>query len=267
MNRKHNPPSLRPAFTLIELLVTIGVIAVLIGILLPMLAFARNAAKESKCLSNARQITIALNAFSASNRSRLPENRTLITSNTYITWRAQLVNDGSLPTPEVWQCPLHKDPGPRGEQGYSEGSIRCAGDVTASYAINGHILWRRGLTDQTAKRADTIINRPSHTILLAETNRFLADLRASDPIIANYYNEQPGPYAYWHRGNTGTYAFLDGHVERIKLLDTGSPDCRWHNGRDLSDDQFVPQRPNEIRPHDHPDWQYLVPSIYLGTDL
>jgi len=62
----------RRGFTLIELLVVFAIIGALLAILMPVLASARSAAIGSNCLSNQRQLTIAVTAYALENKGRIP---------------------------------------------------------------------------------------------------------------------------------------------------------------------------------------------------
>ena len=59
-------------FTLVELLVTIAIIALLAGLLLPALASAKQAGRKASCISNLRQLGIAVHAYASDFNGNIP---------------------------------------------------------------------------------------------------------------------------------------------------------------------------------------------------
>jgi len=110
------------AFTLVELLVVIGIIAILIGILLPTLSRARESANRSACLSNLRSLGQAFNLYANQFKDHIPLGQmsdeyqwdyTLNFANSkkaFVTHLGVLRDAHLLDAPKTYMCPSEADP-------------------------------------------------------------------------------------------------------------------------------------------------------------
>ena len=76
----------KSGFTLIELLVVIAIIAILAAMLLPALAKAKEKAKQTSCISNLKQIGIALTMYVDENQGYYPIDSTTDSLGNSIVW-------------------------------------------------------------------------------------------------------------------------------------------------------------------------------------
>jgi prepilin-type N-terminal cleavage/methylation domain-containing protein/prepilin-type processing-associated H-X9-DG protein len=115
----------RGGFTLVELLVVIGIIAVLVGILMPTLSSAREQARTTQCLSNLRQLSMALQMYMGQNRRVVPACYHGTNSD---GWAQTLIIDKFLDNPVVQS--ITDGPMQRGALFCPSGSMELFNDVS-----------------------------------------------------------------------------------------------------------------------------------------
>jgi prepilin-type N-terminal cleavage/methylation domain-containing protein len=240
---------MKKAFTLIELLVVIAIIAILAAILFPVFAQAKEAAKKTQCLSNNKQIGLALLMYGNDNDDGYPTWSdywglyTELGSPTYFNdaatlaamgtsqdgpqfyWDAHLlpyVKDGNPPTATyggVWKCP----DATKGNAFRSEDMNQCFTYV-CNPADSRLYIWRNA--------SDVVV--PATTVFAGDGDE--AGMLARPYAFSGYYDyfklgepnsgngtsdgyidrEKPNRHG---GGLTGSaeYVHLDGHAKNVGL--------------------------------------------------
>ncbi len=201
---------MKRGFTLIELLVVVSIIALLMGILLPVMGRARLQAKIVAVNAELREIAMALEAYSFDNDDKYPPTRVdCMLGGHFYQLPVELVDSGYLPEPpgDTFMAAGIED---RFNRGYTY-KYRSVGELIYNRTVvmqEGSYLWvPDGFPDNEKEEGNTYYNlkeSPVSWVIYSEGPKF--DL--NDMKELNY----PVPKQTWYAPKTGK-----GVIVRMRL--------------------------------------------------
>jgi len=196
----------RKAFTLIELLVVLAIIGILLALLLPAVSRSRLKARNAVCVSQLRQLGVAVRLYADDNDSRLPIAERL----------------PSLPLFPNTNLPCISDVlGPyAGKAGSTNGAapiFKCPGDNAKYFEVEGSsYLWNISLNGRRIDfGGDTGIlmvgNNPTNSNPINIKTNITTDVSAT-PMLLDYDDFHPRPPL-----SGQNVVYMDNHVAPKKL--------------------------------------------------
>jgi len=204
---------MRRGFTLIELLVVIAIIAILAAILFPVFAKAREKARQSACLSNVKQITLALLQYVQDyDETFCPANQWPKGDGTLLTWHGSL--GPYMKSTQLLICPSSRVHGYGWN--YQQFGYYAATHVPPLY--NGPC------------REMAVVKQPAETIILGDnpsTGQYGAN---SSTVIygpTQVANTDDSINTCRRHNGGGNYGFVDGHGKWLSAEDAAGQDRLW----------------------------------------
>lgn len=221
-------------FTLIELLVVIAIIAILTALLLPALSTAKESGKGIACRGNLKQVGCGVSMYTGDYPDWLPHSggAHIPTGAVVKTWKELIIPYFSrAATSEncesgVFKCASQTNPS-CGDPTYGwQGSY-------GGYGWNYEYLgWRNvdslaGGRDALAWVKASMVLRPSCAVEAGDTSDYSAGTSDCYYVFYLYSDGTLLRHAYRHKGLSGNYLWVDGHVSSHSNMEMYKNKADW----------------------------------------